>query len=249
MKSIDLEDKIELERREAYIEPKTRDLLRILLQYGDNKEIIPTYSSGVGFIYQIEDRACKDEINTISIDFLLKLSRLDILKKSFSDSVASCPNCGSILLTFHNRCPKCKSHNIEKSSLTEHIPCGFIEQKEKYVNDRCPKCGETLVEGKYRNMGRWYICQECRDRFENPEFDLICHNCKTNFPIKEATIREIPKFSLNLQRKKEIRQNVASLEDIRALLKELGFTVKYLDSNRPKKWNATSFQSHREKTN
>ncbi len=35
--TIDVEDKIELERREAYIEPKTRDLLRKLLQDGDRR--------------------------------------------------------------------------------------------------------------------------------------------------------------------------------------------------------------------
>ena len=75
-------------------------------------------------------------------------------------------------------------------------------------------------------MGRWYVCQSCADRFENPEYDLICHNCNTNFTIKESTIREIPKFSLNLQRKKEIRQNVASLEDIKMLLSELGFSIE-----------------------
>lgn len=226
IQNINLEDKLELERREVYIEPNTRNLLRILLQYSDNTFITPTYSSGLGYIYQIADRASKGEINTIPKEFLLNLARLDILRKSFSDSVASCPNCASIILTFHNRCPKCKSHNIDKSSLTEHIPCGFIEQREKYISDRCPKCGEQLVEGKYRNMGRWYVCQSCEDRFENPEYDLICHNCSTNFTIKEATIREIPKFSLNLQRKKEVRQNVASLEDIRLLLTELGFSIE-----------------------
>ncbi|TFH23631.1 hypothetical protein E4G67_02850 [Candidatus Bathyarchaeota archaeon] len=225
-KAINLEDKIELDRREAYIEPNTRDLLRIMLQYGDNNSISPIYSSGLGYIYQIEDRVCKGEINTLSKDLLLNLAKLDILTKSFADSVASCPNCESIILTFHNRCPKCKSHNIDKSSLTEHIPCGLIEQREKYVNDRCPKCGEFLVEGKYRNMGRWYVCQSCEDRFENPAYDLICHNCNTTFTIKESTIKEIPKFSLNPKRKKEIRQNVASLEDIKMLLSELGFSIE-----------------------
>jgi len=39
-------------------------------------------------------------------------------------------------------------------------------------------------------------------------------------------LMEIPKFSLNLDRKKEIIQNVASLENIRDLLVELGFNVE-----------------------
>lgn len=35
---IDVEDKIELERREAYIETETRDLLRTMLLDGDKKK-------------------------------------------------------------------------------------------------------------------------------------------------------------------------------------------------------------------
>ena len=75
-------------------------------------------------------------------------------------------------------------------------------------------------------MGRWYVCQECGERFENPESDIICRNCRKNFTIKEAKVVDIPKFSLNLQRRKEIRQNVASLENIQQLLADLGFRIE-----------------------
>jgi ssDNA-binding Zn-finger/Zn-ribbon topoisomerase 1 len=226
VKTMDLEDKIELQRKEAYIKPKTRDLLRKLLQAGDKEEIIPVYTPGVGFVYPLScgdpNEGGQDQITRNCLD---DLADLDILNRNFFDSISTCPNCESTLITFHNRCPKCKSHNVVKTSLTEHIPCGYIDQKDKYNDDRCPKCGEMLVEGQYRNMGRWYVCDECSERFENPEFDLVCRNCSTHFSIKEAHILEIPKFSLNLTRKKEIRQNVASLEDIRALLTELGFDI------------------------
>jgi predicted RNA-binding Zn-ribbon protein involved in translation (DUF1610 family) len=226
IKPVDLEDTIELERKEAYIEPKTRDLLRRLLDGGDNEEIKPTYSSSMGFVYQINQGKIIEKTDPFSRDCLEDLARLDILKRKFFDSISSCPNCESIFITFHNRCPRCKSHNVEKTSLTEHIPCGYIDQKDKYIDDRCPKCGEILLEGQARSMGRWYVCKECSERFENPEFDLICRNCDKHFTIKEAHVLEIPKFSLNLARKKEIRQNVASLESIKALLTELGFSIE-----------------------
>jgi len=225
--AIDAEGKIELERREAYIKPETRDLLRCLLEDGDNTEILPLYSPGLGFVYQLScSTSVKDEAGHLSIDCLDNLAQLDILKKSFFDSVSTCPNCESTILTLHNRCPNCKSHNVEKTSLTEHIPCGYIDQRDKYIKDRCPKCGEPLIEGQYRNMGRWYVCQECNEKFENPEFDLICRNCNKNFTIKQAQVTVVPKFSLNLNRKKEIRQNVASLESIRAILIDLDFKVE-----------------------
>ncbi len=226
-KTISQEDKIELERRGAYIEPQTRDLLRRLLEDGNNVEIIPKYNPGLGFEYHSTISTLNiAETDKLSKATLENLTQLGILKKTFFDSVSVCPNCQSTLLTLHNRCPKCKSHNVFKTSLTEHIPCGYIDQRDKYINDTCPKCGQTLVEGQYRNMGRWYVCQECSEKFENPEFDLVCRSCNKNFMIKEAQVVDIPKFSLNLQRRKEIRQNVESLENIQHLLTDLGFSVE-----------------------
>jgi hypothetical protein len=222
-----IEDKIELARKDAYIEPQTRDLLRKLLEEGDDEEIIPIYSPAAGFEYKT---ACSPQENTeecnLSRETLENLSQLGILKKTFYESVSICPNCQSTILTLHNRCPKCKNHNVQKTSLTEHIPCGYIDQRNKYINDRCPKCGDPLVEGEYKNMGRWYICQECGEKFENPEFDLKCQQCCKTFVIKEAQVTDVPKFSLNLARKKEIRQNVASLETIKKLLTELKFNIQ-----------------------
>jgi ssDNA-binding Zn-finger/Zn-ribbon topoisomerase 1 len=225
--AIDVEDKIELERREAFVEPETRDLLRTLLREGEEKEIIPVYTPSIGFVYQVRSsKSSNNGTDQISKDCLENLVHLDLIQKSFFDSVSSCPNCKSTIMTLHNRCPKCKSHNVNKTSLTEHIPCGYIDQRDKYINDRCPKCGNPLIDGQYRNMGRWYICQECSEKFENPEFDLVCRVCKKNFAIKEALATDIPKYSLNLNRLKEIRQNVASLEDIRLLLTDLGFNIE-----------------------
>jgi predicted RNA-binding Zn-ribbon protein involved in translation (DUF1610 family) len=227
IKTLDTEDKIELERREAYIEPHTRNLLREILEHSDKDEITPKYVHGEGFVYQTTNSASSgSQGKVISKDLLENLVRLDILKKAFYDSVSVCPNCESTTITLHNRCPKCKSHNVEKTSLTEHIPCGYINQRDKYIDNCCPKCGEPLIEGQYRNMGRWYVCQECEEKFENPESDIVCRSCTKNFTIKEAKPIDIPKFSLNLQRKKEIRQNVASLENIQNLLGNLGFSIE-----------------------
>ncbi len=221
------EDKMELARRDAYIDPKTRDLLRQLLQLGDKAEITPAYDPQEGFVYRMTNLDQKDAgANKLSIEFLGNLSALNLLEKKFFDTASGCPYCESTIMTMHTRCPRCKSHDILKTSLTEHIPCGNIDPKENYIENRCPKCGELLVNGKFRNMGRWYVCKACSERFENPEFDLVCHHCSKNFTLKDVQVLELPKFSLNLARKKEIRQNVASLEEIRVLLAELGFKIE-----------------------
>ena len=222
----DIENEIQLERREAYVEPLTRQILRNLLESGEEGEIIPFYHPASGFTYEAKVSHKGNDPHKIPKEFLEKLVRLDILQESFCDSVSTCSNCTSPAITLHNRCPKCKSHHIDKISLTEHIPCGNIDQRDKYTNDACPKCGNELVEGEYRNMGRWYVCKECGERFEHPQFDLICRECSNTFMIEEAAVLEVPKFTLNTKRIKEIRQNVASLESISKILADLGFKIE-----------------------
>ena len=90
----------------------------------------------------------------------------------------------------------------------------------------CPKCGARLVEGEYRDMGLWYVCRECGERFEHPHLDVTCRKCDNKFKVETGIIREISKYALNPDREQEIRQNVTSLESIHKLLTELDFSVE-----------------------
>jgi hypothetical protein len=222
----EIEEGIQVERRKAYVEPLNRQVLRNLIESGEEGEIIPSYHPASGFIYEEKNSQRTDKSQRYSRDFLEKLLQLDILKKSFYYSISICPNCESPAVTLHPSCPKCKSHHIDKINLTEHIPCGYIDQKTKYKQDICPKCGKKLVEGEYRNMGRWYLCRACGEKIEHPQFNLLCRECNNNFTVEEAKVLEVPKFTLNPKRKQEIRQNVVSLENISKLLSDLGFKIE-----------------------
>jgi hypothetical protein len=48
----DIEDEIQLERREAYVEVETQKLLRDLLHNEAREEIIPSYDPANGFVYK-----------------------------------------------------------------------------------------------------------------------------------------------------------------------------------------------------
>lgn len=222
----EIEEGIQVERRKAYVEPLTRQVLRNLIESDEEGEIIPSYHPATGFIYKEKNSQKIDKSQRYTRDFLENLLQLDILKKSFYDSISICPTCESPAVTLHPSCPKCNSHHIDKINLTEHIPCGYIDQKTKYKQDICPKCGKKLVEGEYRNMGRWYVCRACGEKIEHPQFNLLCRQCNNNFTVEEAKVLEVPKFTLNPKRKQEIRQNVVSLENISKLLTDLGFKVE-----------------------
>lgn len=223
----DKKEEIELERREAYIERPTLKLLRNLLGNGKKAEILPTYDPASGFRYKVVESVFEENVSQEKAkEFLERLSRLEILKKSFFDTYSACPFCGSTVITLHYLCPKCASRHIAKTGLTEHIPCGNIIERGKYLQGNCPKCGAGLVEGQYRDMGLWYICKECGEKFEHPQLDVICRKCDRNFTIETAAVQEISKYALNPNKEQEIRQNVTSLESISKLLAELNFNIE-----------------------
>jgi Zn finger protein HypA/HybF involved in hydrogenase expression len=223
----DIEDEIQLERREAYVEVETQKLLRELIKNETREEIVPSYDPAEGFVYKTVESILDEKTDNKNIpEFLERLTRLDILRKSFYDTISTCPNCESTALTLHTSCPKCKSHNISKTSLTEHIPCGYIGEREKYIDGKCPKCGRSLDDTPFADMGRWYMCRTCGEKFEHPQFDVICRNCDKIFQIEQADLKEISKYSIKTERKKEVRQNVASLDAISKLLTDLNFEIQ-----------------------
>ena len=75
-------------------------------------------------------------------------------------------------------------------------------------------------------MGCWYKCKECGEKFEHPHFDLICRHCDAVFSIDDSILKTLWKYSLNERRRKEIRQNVASLESVSKLLTDLDFEIE-----------------------
>lgn len=222
-----------LKRMEAYNERPVQRLLKDLLDEGPNAEIMPEYDPSYGFRYtHIEALVKKDADPEDAIALLERLSSLAILRKTFYDTVSVCPNCASTLVTMHYRCPKCDAGHVVKTGLMEHIPCGNIDERDKFYQGHteptCPKCGAKLVEGQYRDMGVWYVCRNCQERFEHPNLDLTCRNCGNQFNIPTSIVHEVSKYSINPDREKEIRQNVTSLESIEQLLTQTGFYVEPL---------------------
>jgi hypothetical protein len=58
-----------------------------------------------------------------------------------------CPSCGSQNVSTRYCCPYCKSFNIQKGSLIEHVKCGYMDVEENFRKGEklvCPKCHEEL---------------------------------------------------------------------------------------------------------
>jgi len=217
-----------MERQELYRERNTQVLLSKFLS-GELSELEPVYDPKVGYRYPVVEGivgdAEKPEV------FLNKLFEAGILERNLYDKVILCPKCGTANISVHYCCPYCKSFNIQKSSLVEHVKCGYMDVEENFRKGGklvCPKCREELKrpDVDYRRAGIWCTCKDCGKSFDIPVTALFCRNCHTNFTLEDATIRDAYSYTLKEKAKGEAPSGWMIIAPIRDFLVENGFEVE-----------------------
>lgn len=166
---------------------------------GQITSLEPTYSPQTGYIYPLVEEILGDK--TQVQPFLNKLTEMGILEKKIFDKVISCPKCQSKNVTFRYCCPFCKSFNIQKSSLIEHIKCGYMDLENKFQQNSvlvCPKCRQELkkIDGDYRKAGVWCACRECNKSFDIPVAEHFCRDCHEVSTFEEAVIEDVYAYTL-----------------------------------------------------
>jgi len=154
-----------------------------------------------------------------------------IFRRELYDKTIYCPRCGSANVSIQYCCPFCLSFDIKKSSLIEHIKCGYMDIEEKFVSGDgliCPKCKRQLnVEDvDYRRAGLWCTCNKCGRSFDIPVPRHFCRNCQTNFTFENAKIKEAYTYRLNEDIVKTAASEWAVLAPIKKLLEDKGFKVE-----------------------
>jgi hypothetical protein len=196
---------------------------------GEIKTLQPTYDSQTGYRYPIVEEIVGDASQVEP--FLEKLSDLGVLDRTLYDKIILCPKCSSPNISFRYCCPFCKSFDIQKSSLVEHIKCGYMDleanfrQGDRYI---CPKCHEEMrkIDVDYRKAGVWCTCSSCNKSFDIPVSEHFCRNCSNKSTFEEATIKEVYIFTLNNEFKAESFQNLFLAAPIEEFLTKEGLTAK-----------------------
>jgi len=217
-----------LERIEIY---KDRDTQLFLSKFLNDEisELEPVYDPDVGYRYPIVETFVGDPAKVEA--FLNRLYASGILERKLYDKMVHCPKCRSVSLSVHYCCPYCKSFNIQKSSLVEHVKCGYMDVEEnfrevdKYV---CPKCKEELRKSDvdYRKAGTWCTCKDCGKSFDIPVSRHFCRKCRENFAFEDILIKDVYSYSLRGEVKEEVGLGWALVAPMRALLAEEGFKVE-----------------------
>ena len=189
----------------------------------------PIYSPKHGFRYPIVDEVVVDPSRTEG--FLQKLFDGSILERKLYDKIIYCPSCNSANISIHYTCPHCKSFDVKKSALIEHIKCGYIDTEDHFQNNGklvCPRCNKELVSPDldYHRAGVWCTCNQCKKSFDIPVPSHFCRDCHTNFAFDDAIYKDVYSYKLTQEAASEANLGYVLTVPVIELLENLGFEVE-----------------------
>jgi len=216
------------ERAEAFRDHRSQMVLSKFLS-GELTQLDPVYDPAHGYRYPAIEAIIGDSAATQ--EFLTHLYELGILKRQTSDKMITCPSCDSANVSIRYCCPYCKSFNIKKSALIEHIPCGYIDTEDRFKTEDklvCPRCHTELnkLDVNYRRAGIWCSCNECSKSFDIPVPSHFCRACGKGFTFEDAVYRDVYSYSLNKEIMKEAGMGYILVAPIREFLQNRGFKVE-----------------------
>ena len=189
----------------------------------------PIYDLKHGFRYLIVEEIVGDTSSTE--EFLQKLFENGILERKLCDKIVYCPSCNSANVSIHYTCPQCKSFDVKKSALIEHIKCGYIDTEDRFQQEEklvCPKCHKELTQPDldYHRAGVWCTCNNCGKSFDIPVPAHFCRECNENFTFDEANYNDVYSYSLTSDAKEEATIGWVLIAHMMEFLDSLGFEVE-----------------------
>lgn len=196
---------------------------------GEIKRLDPIFDPTYGYKYPLVEAILGDR--TEAENFLAKLSNAGILKKELYDKILFCPHCNSPKISIHYNCPHCKSFNVRKSALIEHLQCGYIATEEQFKKEdklTCPRCGKELVKPDvdYRKAGVWCTCVDCQKSFDIPIPSHFCRDCHKDFTFEDAFYEDIHSYRLSEEARQEASLGWILIAPIREFLESCDFEVE-----------------------
>lgn len=159
------------------------------------------------------------------------LQKDGIVRAYVVDRVLKCPDCGTMNIRTRYLCPSCKSFNVEKVSLIEHLMCGYIgsSMSFKKIEDQqiCPRCGRTLktLGVDWRIIGSTFECYDCGYMFDEPKVSHICIPNNHVFEPTTSKYEAVYKYVIEEEVLKLVSEGYLINATVAHVLEDLGFKV------------------------
>jgi len=216
------------ERGEVYKDHRVQLLLGKFVG-GELSKLTPVYDPKHGYRYPTAEKIVGEPATTN--EFLSHLSDVGVLRRELCDKIIYCPNCNLANVSVRYCCPHCKSFNIRKSALVEHVPCGYMDAEEKFRKKEklvCPKCDKELSKPDvdYRKAGVWCTCNECGKSFDIPVPIHFCRDCNQSFSFEEALYKDVYLYKVSDEAMREAALGLILIAPIREFLEKRGYEVE-----------------------
>jgi hypothetical protein len=216
------------ERAEVYKDHRVQLLLSKFVS-GELSKLTPIYDPKRGYRYPVAEKIVGDPATTDEL--LNHLFEVGILERELYDKIIYCPNCDAANVSVHYCCPHCKSFNIRKSALIEHVPCGYIDTEEQFRKKGtlvCPKCGKKLSKPDvdYRKAGVWCTCNECDKSFDIPVTFHFCRDCNQRFSFEDGLYKDVYLYKMSSKVMQEAALGPILIGPIKEFLEKRGFAVE-----------------------
>lgn len=215
------------ERMEFYNDRNTQALLGKFFG-GEISRLEPVFDPKVGYRYPVVEAIVGDMAKAEA--FLDRLSEVGILERQLYDKMLICPKCSSVSVAVHYCCPYCGSFDVQKSSLIEHVKCGYMDVEENFLKNGklvCQKCHDELtkLDVDFRRAGVWCGCKSCGKSFDVPNATLFCRDCRVDSTFEEVTIRNAYSYGMGEEVREEAQLGWILVAPIKDFLAECGFDV------------------------
>jgi transcription elongation factor Elf1 len=196
---------------------------------GELGTLNPVYDPKIGIRYPLLDAFVEDDSNTD--EFLQQLFEGGVVKRKLYDKIIFCPSCSSANVSIHYTCPYCKSFDIKKSALIEHIKCGYIDTEDHFQRgDKlfCPRCNKELTtpDVDHNKAGVWCTCNKCAKSFDIPLPTHFCRECEEKFNFDESIYKNVYSYTLTPEASKKATLGWIIINPIVDFLEDMGFKVK-----------------------
>ena len=206
---------------EYYKDPEVETFMTSVLEKVES--VKPVFDLEQGYRYPHVETAIKSDPDKTNA-FLENLVQAEILDKHLHDMELRCPTCNSPNISVNYICPKCISSHIRKTILLEHNICGYIGTVINFGEPLlCPRCGQQIKEGEYRDAGSIYECASCNQQIETPFIDHGCRKCGSKFSFENALYQPKYAYSPTKLTRVEMNQGIVYLGQVVSVFEEQGF--------------------------
>jgi predicted RNA-binding Zn-ribbon protein involved in translation (DUF1610 family) len=211
-------------RQKILSDPKTRELLRRLIV--DSKSLAPEVGPDGLTHYLAAEEVLGDPKATEA--WIGEMLGDGILKKTNYKDFVICPVHLRADPMVQLECTKCKARKMRKTSLVEHLYCGFIDADSKFNKDGflvCPNCKRAIHRAdELRSSGVWYECQSCLTKTSLPKVVFTCREGH-EFSTSELSLAASYTYAVDQSVVAQLKNTLILAPALANLFSSLGYSV------------------------